>query len=75
MNALNNFFQECLLHALIAAKKAGEAILSVYQEEIDVRYKDDKTPLTLADEKAHSIVFLQTKRPTPLYCINCPLDP
>ncbi|MBW1741923.1 MAG: 3'(2'),5'-bisphosphate nucleotidase CysQ [Deltaproteobacteria bacterium] len=57
MNELNNFFQECLLHALIAAKKAGEAILSVYQGQIDVTYKDDKTPLTLADERAHSIVL------------------
>ena len=57
MTDLNNFFQECLLHALIAAKKAGEAILSVYQEQIDVRYKDDKSPLTLADERAHSIVL------------------
>jgi 3'(2'), 5'-bisphosphate nucleotidase len=56
MNDLNNFLQKCLLHALGATKKAGEAILSVYQDHIDVTYKDDKSPLTLADERAHSIV-------------------
>jgi 3'(2'), 5'-bisphosphate nucleotidase len=56
MNELNSFLQECLSHALIAAKKAGEAILSVYEQQIDVTYKDDKTPLTLADERAHAIV-------------------
>lgn len=45
------------MHALIAAKKAGEAILSVYQGQIEVTYKADKTPLTLADERAHAIVM------------------
>lgn len=57
MNHLNGFFQECLSRALTAAWKAGEAILSVYQGQIDVTYKDDKTPLTLADERAHAIVL------------------
>jgi 3'(2'), 5'-bisphosphate nucleotidase len=56
MHELNTFFQECLSRALLAAKTAGEAILSVYQDHIDVTYKDDKTPLTLADERAHAII-------------------
>jgi 3'(2'), 5'-bisphosphate nucleotidase len=56
MDDLNNFFQKCLSRALIAAMKAGEAILSVYQDQIDVTYKDDKSPLTLADQRAHAIV-------------------
>jgi 3'(2'), 5'-bisphosphate nucleotidase len=57
MHKLNTFFQECLARSLVAAKKAGEAILSVYQHHIDVTYKDDKTPLTLADERAHAIIL------------------
>jgi 3'(2'), 5'-bisphosphate nucleotidase len=45
-----------LVTALIAAKKAGEAILEVYHGEIDVSYKDDDSPLTLADKRAHSAI-------------------
>lgn len=54
---LNTFLQECLTFSLLAAKEAGEAILAVYQGHIDVTYKDDKTPLTLADERAHTIIL------------------
>jgi len=57
MKMLNTFLQECLAISLIAAKKAGEAILSVYQGHIDVTYKDDKSPLTLADERAHTVIL------------------
>jgi 3'(2'), 5'-bisphosphate nucleotidase len=57
MNAPSSFLQECLSYALIAVKEAGEAILSVYQEQIEVTYKDDRTPLTLADERAHAIIM------------------
>jgi 3'(2'), 5'-bisphosphate nucleotidase len=42
--------------SLLAAKKAGEAILEVYQGDIHVSYKNDKTPLTLADETAHKVI-------------------
>jgi 3'(2'), 5'-bisphosphate nucleotidase len=56
MNQPDDFLEQCLSHAMIAARKAGEAILSVYKKQIEVTYKDDKTPLTLADERAHAIV-------------------
>jgi 3'(2'), 5'-bisphosphate nucleotidase len=42
--------------SLPAAKRAGEAILAVYEGDIDVTYKEDKSPLTLADERAHTII-------------------
>jgi 3'(2'), 5'-bisphosphate nucleotidase len=45
-----------LVTALVAAKKAGEAILEVYHGEIDVSYKEDDSPLTLADKRAHSAI-------------------
>lgn len=54
---LNTFLQECLTFSLPAAKKAGKAILDVYQGDIDVSYKEDKTPLTIADERAHNIIM------------------
>jgi len=57
MHKLNIFFQECLALSLLAAKKAGEAILLVDQDHMDVTYKKDKTPLTVADERAHTIIL------------------
>ena len=54
---LNAFLQECLILSLPAAIKAGEAILDVYKGDIDVSYKEDKTPLTIADERAHTIII------------------
>ena len=56
MKMLSTFFQQCLSLSLLAAKKAGEAILEVYQGDIHVSYKNDKTPLTLADETAHKVI-------------------
>jgi 3'(2'), 5'-bisphosphate nucleotidase len=47
---------QCLVHALVAAKKAGEAILTVYQGEFAIDYKEDESPLTLADKRAHRII-------------------
>lgn len=46
-----------LMPALLAAKEAGKAILEVYDGEIDVTYKEDDTPLTLADERAHNAIL------------------
>ncbi len=54
---LNAFLQECLILSLPAAIKAGAAILDVYRGDIDVSYKEDKTPLTVADERAHTIIM------------------
>ena len=56
MNILSPFLQERLVLSLVAAKKAGEAILAVYEGDIDVTYKEDRSPLTLADERAHRVI-------------------
>lgn len=53
---MSTFLKECLGQALPAAKKAGEAILDVYHGHIDVSYKEDQSPLTVADERAHKII-------------------
>jgi len=52
--------------AIKAALKAGEAVMEVYNADIAVEYKDDKSPLTKADKKANVIInsyLKQTKFP------------
>ena len=56
MSNLSPFLQECLVRSLQAAKKAGEAILAVYEGDINVTYKEDRSPLTLADERSHRVI-------------------
>ena len=38
------------------AKEAGNAIMEVYKQDFDVQYKQDSSPLTLADKKANDII-------------------
>jgi len=46
-----------LLAALGAALEAGQAILDVYRSsDFEVQQKDDRSPLTLADRRAHEII-------------------
>lgn len=42
---------------LSIAQEAGEEILKVYQGSIDVEYKDDKSPLTLADRMSNECIL------------------
>lgn len=43
--------------ALCTAIKAGQKILDIYSDEdFKVEYKDDKSPLTIADKSAHEII-------------------
>jgi 3'(2'), 5'-bisphosphate nucleotidase len=41
-----------LFQTIVAATEAGKEILEVYNTTFEVEYKDDKSPLTLADKKA-----------------------
>jgi len=38
------------------AKEAGNAIMQIYSQDFEVEYKQDKSPLTLADKKANDII-------------------
>jgi len=38
------------------AKEAGGAIMQIYSQDFEVEYKQDKSPLTLADKKANDII-------------------
>jgi len=38
------------------AKKAGDTIMQIYSQNFEVEYKQDSSPLTLADRKANDII-------------------
>jgi 3'(2'), 5'-bisphosphate nucleotidase len=38
------------------AKEAGNAIMQIYAQDFEVEYKQDSSPLTLADKKANDII-------------------
>ena len=38
------------------AKEAGDAIMQIYNQDFKVEYKQDNSPLTLADKKANDII-------------------
>lgn len=42
--------------AISASLEAGKAIMEVYNSVIQVEYKDDQSPLTLADKKSNDII-------------------
>lgn len=45
-----------LPHIIHLAIAAGEAIMTVYNTPFNVEYKDDNSPLTLADKLSHEII-------------------
>lgn len=53
--------------AIEAAVKAGQVIMEIYSSDIGVEFKDDNSPLTIADQKANTIInsFL-IKTPHPI---------
>ena len=58
--------KDLLSIAIIASLEAGDAIMSVYSNKIDVAYKEDESPLTLADKNANEIInkhLLKSKIP------------
>ena len=42
--------------AIQAALEGGAEIMKIYQNEFDVVYKDDNSPLTIADQKCNDII-------------------
>jgi 3'(2'), 5'-bisphosphate nucleotidase len=49
-------YDKLILTTILAAKRAGEAILDVYDSDFAVEQKEDKSPLTLADKKSNEII-------------------
>lgn len=53
-----------------AAVDAGKAIMKIYgQEDFEVSYKEDSSPLTLADKEANRIIVKYLKENFPSYAI------
>lgn len=52
-----------------SAIRAGELIMEVYETDFTVEYKDDNSPLTLADRKANAHIVEQLKLHFPEYAI------
>jgi 3'(2'), 5'-bisphosphate nucleotidase len=48
-----------------AAREAAVAILEIYAGEFAVRRKDDRTPVTLADERAEALILARLKSEAP----------
>lgn len=59
-----------LLVAKEAAIEAGKAIINIYDSEIfDVMYKEDNSPLTLADKEANKLIVSRLSKAFPDYAI------
>ncbi len=56
---------EELLKIINISLEAGRAILNIYNGNVDVAYKDDKSPLTKADITSHKIITNSIKKITP----------
>jgi 3'(2'), 5'-bisphosphate nucleotidase len=54
-------YHQLLHQTIIASVLAGKEILEVYDTKFDVEYKDDKSPLTLADKKASDKIIEKLK--------------
>ena len=42
-------------------KEAGDVILDIYAKDFSVDYKEDKSPITLADQKSNDLIVHKQK--------------
>lgn len=54
-------YHQFLHQTIIASVLAGKEILDVYETNFNVEYKDDKSPITLADKKASERIIDELK--------------
>lgn len=45
-----------MVKAIVASLEAGKEILDIYESTIEVEYKEDNSPLTIADKKSHDVI-------------------
>jgi 3'(2'), 5'-bisphosphate nucleotidase len=53
---MNKFLQLDINEIIAIAQKAGDVIMEIYAKDFSVEYKDDKSPLTEADQKANDVI-------------------
>ena len=56
LNLIKKFFSFDIEGVIDIAKNAGDAIMKVYHKELDIEYKDDKSPVTQADLIANEVI-------------------
>ena len=56
---------ELIAAVLQIVKDAGQAILSVYDEPVELTVKADESPLTQADKASHQLIEQQLQLLTP----------
>ena len=49
----------------LVARDAGREIMKIYESSIEVNYKDDGSPVTLADEAAEHVILKKLKEIIP----------
>ena len=65
-SALNSALPDSLTTALVdVTRRAGEAILEVYESDFEVRSKSDASPITEADLAAHEVITAALATLTP----------
>lgn len=63
----SRLLQDMIAPVIKIAAVAGEQILEVYNTEFSVRYKEDSSPLTQADRRAHAVIVQGLSELTPDY--------
>lgn len=63
----SRLLKELVAPVIAIAQVAGNEILGVYNTEFSVNYKDDSSPLTLADRRAHEAIESGLNALTPEY--------
>ncbi|MCM1989265.1 3'(2'),5'-bisphosphate nucleotidase CysQ [Oceanirhabdus seepicola] len=58
-----------LMISIELSKKAGAEILEVYNNEIEVHYKADSSPLTLADKRSNDVIVAGLRKEFPNHAI------
>jgi len=53
---MDKFLQLDIRDIIAIAQKAGNIIMEIYAKDFNVEYKDDKSPLTEADQKANDVI-------------------
>ncbi|WP_181346826.1 3'(2'),5'-bisphosphate nucleotidase CysQ [Thalassobacillus sp. CUG 92003] len=52
-------------HVIQAALEAGQEIMKIYDTDFDVEYKEDESPLTIADQRSHDVIKARLQQHTP----------
>lgn len=58
-------FQKLLVGVQSIARQAGENILHIYEQDFEIKAKEDNTPLTAADMAAHNCIVAGLNKLTP----------